>query len=117
VGRRERGRATASGERHHHQGRGRRRPAARRLPRRGETDLGEERMSQVLVLVELVDGAPAASTRELLAAAAILGEPAAVVVGEPGVSEGAAAALGALGAHTVYAASVEGAEARLVTPQ
>jgi electron transfer flavoprotein alpha subunit len=74
-------------------------------------------MSQVLVLVELVDGVPAPATRELLAAAAVLGEPAAVVVGEAGASGDAAAALGALGAHTVYAASIEGADAKLVTPQ
>lgn len=79
-------------------------------------------MSQVLVLVELADGAPVQATGELLAAAAILGEPAAVIVTEPGAAAGVATALGALGAATVYAASVGasvkgGADALLVTPQ
>ncbi|CAN5156440.1 electron transfer flavoprotein subunit alpha/FixB family protein [soil metagenome] len=74
-------------------------------------------MSQVLVLIELVDGAPAASSRELLAAAASLGEPAAVVVTEPGVHADLASALGTLGAATVYLAAVAGAGSTLVTPQ
>ncbi len=74
-------------------------------------------MSQVLVLVELTDGKPADSTRELLAAAAVLGEPAAVVVAEPGAAKAIAGDLGALGAATVYAAGVAGAPALLVTPQ
>ena len=74
-------------------------------------------MSQVLVLIELADGAPAPATGELLAAAAILGEPAAVVVTEAGAAAPVASALGALGAATVYAASVAGADALLVTPQ
>lgn len=72
-------------------------------------------MSHVLVLVELTDGKPADSTRELLAAAAVLGEPAAVVVS--GSAKELAAGLGALGASTVYAAAVEGADGLLVTPQ
>jgi electron transfer flavoprotein alpha subunit len=68
-------------------------------------------MSQVLVLIDLVDGAPSASAAELLAAAAKLGEPAAIVVGPASV----APALGALGATKVYVASI--AAAALVTPQ
>ena len=51
-------------------------------------------MTQVLVLVELVDGALDSSTSELLAAAAQLGEPAAVVVVEPAAAAALAAALG-----------------------
>ena len=73
-------------------------------------------MSTVLVLVELVDGAPAANTGELLAAAATLGTPAAVVVSESAAA-GLAAALGALGAETVYTAVIAGSDSRLVTPQ
>lgn len=74
-------------------------------------------MSHVLVLVELTGGKPADSTAELFAAAALLGEPAAVVVAEPGAAKAIAADLGALGAATVYAAGVAGADALLVTPQ
>lgn len=74
-------------------------------------------MSQVLVLVELTGGKPADSTRELLATAAVLGEPAAVVVAEPGVAKALASDLGTLGAATVYTADVAGADALLVTPQ
>jgi len=74
-------------------------------------------MSHVLVLVELTEGKPADSARELLAAAAVLGEPAAVVVTEPGSEGDLAKALGALGAATVYAAGVKGAATMLVTPQ
>lgn len=74
-------------------------------------------MSQVLVLVELSDGAPVQATGELFAAAAIIGEPAAVVVAEPGAAAGLATTLGTLGAATVYAASVASADSLLVTPQ
>ncbi|HEY5231269.1 MAG TPA: electron transfer flavoprotein subunit alpha/FixB family protein, partial [Galbitalea sp.] len=70
-------------------------------------------MSHVLVLVELVGGKPAPATAELLAAAAKLGDPAAVIVG----SNAVAAELGKLGAKTVFVASVTGAESLLVTPQ
>jgi electron transfer flavoprotein alpha subunit len=64
-------------------------------------------------LVELVGGKPAASTAELLAAAAQLGDPAAVVVGDKTVGP----ELGRLGARTVFVASVANAESLLVTPQ
>ena len=74
-------------------------------------------MTQVLVLVELVDGALDSSTPELLAAAAQLGEPAAVVVVEPTAAAALAAELGALGAGIVFVASREGAGSQLVTPQ
>ena len=61
-------------------------------------------MSEVLVLVEQHDGAIAKVTGELLAAAARLGEPAAVVVGKPGTADALATELGALGEAKVYAA-------------
>jgi electron transfer flavoprotein alpha subunit len=73
-------------------------------------------MSEVLVLVEQHEGALAKVTGELLAAAARLGEPAAVVVGKPGTAESLAADLGALGAAKVYAAESDEATAFLVTP-
>lgn len=65
----------------------------------------------------MAGGKPADSTRELLAAAAVLGEPAAVVVAEPGAAKALAPGLGKLGAATVYAAGVAGADSLLVTPQ
>lgn len=68
-------------------------------------------MAQVLVLVDQVDGAPSSTAAELFAAAAQLGEPAAVVVGPASI----APALGALGAAKVYVAA--GDESTLVTPQ
>ncbi len=74
-------------------------------------------MTQVLVLIELSDGKPADSTRELLAAAAILGEPAAVVVAKPGEAQALSASLGKLGAATVYAAESADVDSLLVTPQ
>ena len=70
-------------------------------------------MSQVLVLIETSAGKPVAASAELLAAAAQLGEPAAVVVGSGSI----AADLGALGANTVYVSDVAGADTHLVTPQ
>ena len=73
-------------------------------------------MSHVLALIELTDGKPSDTARELLAAAAILGEPAAVIVTEPGAAGDLAKELGKLGAATVYAASVKGADTLLVTP-
>jgi electron transfer flavoprotein alpha subunit len=73
-------------------------------------------MSEVLVLVEQHEGVLAKVTGELLAAAARLGEPAAVVVGKPGTADSLAAELGALGAATVYAAESDEATGYLVTP-
>ena len=79
-------------------------------------------MSKILVLVEHTTdpstGAetPASSTAELLAAAAALGEPHAVVVTESDAA-GLAAALGALGAVGVQVATVPDAAALLVTPK
>jgi electron transfer flavoprotein alpha subunit len=73
-------------------------------------------MSEVLVLIEHSGGTVASSTSELLAAAAELGTPAAVVVTD-GDGKTLATQLGALGAATVYVATVPGADALLVTPQ
>jgi electron transfer flavoprotein alpha subunit len=70
-------------------------------------------VSHVLVLVELAGGKPVAATAELLAAAAQLGDPAAVVVGDKAVGS----ALGKLGAKIVFVASVANAASLLVTPQ
>jgi electron transfer flavoprotein alpha subunit len=70
-------------------------------------------VSHVLVLIDLVDGKPVAATGELLAAAAQLGEPAAVLLGDKSL----ALELGKLGAQTVFVASVAGADSLLVTPQ
>ncbi|UFS58748.1 electron transfer flavoprotein subunit alpha/FixB family protein [Subtercola endophyticus] len=74
-------------------------------------------MSQSFALIELAGGLPDSGSSELLAAAALLGEPAAVVVGEPGSSASLADALGALGASTVYVAEISNAGATLVTTQ
>ena len=73
-------------------------------------------MTKILVLVEHTDSTPAGSTAELLAAAAALGEPHAVVVTESDAA-GLATALGALGAVAVHAATVPGANSLLVTPR
>jgi electron transfer flavoprotein alpha subunit len=70
-------------------------------------------VSHVLVLIDLVDGKPVTASAELLAAAAQLGDPAAVVVGDASLS----AELGKLGATIVFVASAPGADALLVTPQ
>jgi electron transfer flavoprotein alpha subunit len=73
-------------------------------------------MSKILVLVEHTDSTPAGSTAELLAAAAALGEPHAVVVTEADAAA-LATALGALGAVAVHVATVPGADSLLVTPR
>lgn len=73
-------------------------------------------MAQVLVLAQHLDGEPSPSARELLAAAAVIGEPAAVIVVDDGDGSALAARLAALGAQTVYVATIAGASATLVTP-
>jgi electron transfer flavoprotein alpha subunit len=74
-------------------------------------------MSEVLVLVDHVDGTVAPATAELLLAAARLGTPAAVVVGAPGAADALAPELGKLGAAKVYAAESADAPRFLLTPQ
>ena len=60
-------------------------------------------MAEVLVLVEHADGAPKKVTAELITAARALGEPSAVVVGKPGLSDGLVDSLKAAGAAIVVA--------------
>jgi electron transfer flavoprotein alpha subunit len=74
-------------------------------------------MSQTLVLVEHHHGELAPTMGAVFAAAAELGEPAAVVVGEPGATEELTTELGRLGILTIYAAEAEGAGSLLVTPE
>ncbi|MBE9376241.1 electron transfer flavoprotein subunit alpha/FixB family protein [Saccharopolyspora sp. HNM0983] len=74
-------------------------------------------MSEVLVLVEHVDGEVKKITSELLTAARQIGEPSAVVVGEPGTAGKLGEALAAQGAEKVYAAESAEAGQFLVTPQ
>jgi electron transfer flavoprotein alpha subunit len=74
-------------------------------------------MSEVLVLVDHVDGAVKKVTLELLTAARALGEPSAVVVGTPGTAGKLKESLAAYGAAKVYVAESEDAAAYLVTPK
>ncbi len=76
-------------------------------------------MPKILVLAEHTGSTPASNVAELLAAAAQLGEPSAVVVtaaDAPADAAALATALGALGAATVQVATVPGADELLVTP-
>ena len=72
---------------------------------------------EVLVLVEHADGELKHLTPELLAAAARLGSPSAVVVGAPGVAAALAPALGAAGAAKIYAAENADDADLLLIPQ
>jgi electron transfer flavoprotein alpha subunit len=74
-------------------------------------------MSEVLVLVDHSDGEVRKVTFELLTAARRLGEPAAVVVGEPGTADKLTAGLAAYGAAKVYAAESAEVGGFLLTPQ
>jgi electron transfer flavoprotein alpha subunit len=74
-------------------------------------------MSEVLVLVDHVDGAVKKVTLELLTAARALGEPSAVVVGAPGTAGKLKESLASYGAAKVYVAESEEATAYLVTPK
>jgi electron transfer flavoprotein alpha subunit len=71
-------------------------------------------MPNILVSIELAaDGAPRATSAGLLARAAVLGDPVAVVATAPGASAGVAAALGALGATRVAVLETPDAAAAL----
>ena len=72
-------------------------------------------MSQVLVLVDHIDGAVRKTTLELLTIAQRLGEPAAVFIGKG--FENAAATLAEYGASVVYQVEGEGIEDYLVAPK
>ncbi|GAB3907792.1 electron transfer flavoprotein subunit alpha/FixB family protein [Kibdelosporangium lantanae] len=74
-------------------------------------------MSEVLVLVDEVDGEVKKVTYELLTAARRLGEPSAVVVGAPGTAGKIKDALAAYGAAKVYVAESDDAAGYLVTPK
>jgi electron transfer flavoprotein alpha subunit len=71
-------------------------------------------MSEVLVLVDHVDGKVTKPTLELLAIARRLGEPAAVLIGDPG---DAAETLGRFGAEKVYVVSDADTKDYLVAPK
>ena len=73
-------------------------------------------MAEVLVLVEHADGALKKISAELITAARVLGEPAAVVVGKPGTAEPLVEGLKAAGAAKIYVAESDEAENYLVTP-
>jgi electron transfer flavoprotein alpha subunit len=73
-------------------------------------------MSEVLVLVDHVDGEVKKSTLELLTAARRIGEASAVVVGEPGATGKLREALAAYGAAKVYAAESAEVAEFVVTP-
>jgi electron transfer flavoprotein alpha subunit len=73
-------------------------------------------MAEVLVLVEHADGALKKVTSELITAARVLGEPAAVVVGKPGTADPLIDGLKAAGAAKIYVAESDTAENYLITP-
>lgn len=74
-------------------------------------------MSEVLVLIDIVDGHLRPVNAEMLAFAARLGTPAAVVVGAPGTAAAHREQLAGWGAQTVYAAESDDAPQYLITPQ
>ncbi|WP_309113869.1 electron transfer flavoprotein subunit alpha/FixB family protein [Saccharothrix sp.] len=74
-------------------------------------------MSEVLVLVDHVDGEVKKVTFELLSAARRLGEPSAVVVGSPGTAGKVRESLARYGAAKVYAVESDDAANFLVTPK
>src|SRR5258706_12060356 len=74
--------------------------------------------NQVLVLVEYaIPGAVKKVTLEMLTLARKLGEPVAVVLGEPGAAGTLAAKLGEYGAAKIYAAEHADLTGYLVTPK
>ena len=73
-------------------------------------------MAEVLVLTEHAEGALKKISAELITAARVLGEPAAVVVGKPGTAEPLIEGLKAAGAAKIYVAESDDAESYLVTP-
>jgi len=73
-------------------------------------------MNQILVLAEHADGTLGKVTGELLAAAARLGEPAAVLIARPGTGRRLLDQLGEWGARTVYLAETEHADTAFLTP-
>lgn len=75
-------------------------------------------MSNILVSIELsADGEVGSTARELLAAAARLGTPVAVVATRPGIGAGLAARLGELGAAQLYIGESDQVGTALGAPQ
>lgn len=74
-------------------------------------------MSEVLVLVDHVDGAVRKPTLELLAIAKKLGSPSAVFIGEAGSADGAVATLKKYGADKVYVVDDAEVSGYLVAPK
>jgi electron transfer flavoprotein alpha subunit len=73
-------------------------------------------MAEVLVLVEHAEGALKKVTSELITAARVLGDPAAVVVGKPGTAAPLVDGLKSAGAAKIYVAESDAAENYLITP-
>ena len=73
-------------------------------------------MAEVLVLTEHAEGALKKVTSELITAARVLGEPAAVVVGKPGTAEPLVDGLKSAGAAKIYVAESDTAANYLITP-
>jgi electron transfer flavoprotein alpha subunit len=73
-------------------------------------------MAEVLVLTEHAEGALKKVTSELITAARVLGEPAAVVVGKPGTAEPLVDGLKSAGAAKIYVAESDAAANYLITP-
>jgi electron transfer flavoprotein alpha subunit len=73
-------------------------------------------MAEALVLVEHADGALKKVSTELITAARVLGEPAAVVVGAPGTAEPLIDGLKAAGAAKIYVAESDDVDKYLITP-
>jgi electron transfer flavoprotein alpha subunit len=73
-------------------------------------------MSEVLVLAEYPDAGVRKVTAEMLAAAARIGTPAAVVVGAPGTAERLQAELAAAGAAKIYAAESDQVASLVTVP-
>ena len=74
-------------------------------------------MSEVLVLVDSVDGTVKKSTLELLTAARALGEPSAVVIGSPGTAAQLKATLAEYGAAKIYVAEGDDFDSYVVAPK
>ena len=73
-------------------------------------------MAEVLVLAEHAEGALKKVSAELITAARVLGEPAAVVVGAPGTAAPLIDGLKAAGAAKIYLAESDDVDKYLITP-
>jgi electron transfer flavoprotein alpha subunit len=73
-------------------------------------------MAEALVLVEHAEGALKKVSAELITAARVLGEPAAVVVGAPGTAAPLIDGLKAAGAAKIYVAESDAIDNYLITP-